>query len=82
MHDTYLNQNIYDAILDLCRKHTIKKVDKLVITVHTDSHVSEKSLHDFFNDKHSQIVGDWTKITVLRKQIEKLTAVIENISGE
>jgi len=82
MHDTFLNQNLYEAIVELCGENSIAKIFDLTITVHTDSHISEDSIREYFSERENMLVGDWTNIQVLRREIEPLTAVIDEIEGE
>ncbi len=82
MHDTFLNQNLYDAIVKLCKDNGMEKITKLVITVHTHSHISEGSIREFFEDRKNKLMGAWTNIVVDKKEIEPLTATIEQIDGE
>ena len=82
MQDSFLNINIYDAILDLCRQYSIVKLTELKISVHTKSHITKESLLEQFISRNSNIVGDWTQIVVEKKETPKLTAVIEHIYGE
>ncbi|MEA5084740.1 MAG: hypothetical protein VB018_11425 [Lachnospiraceae bacterium] len=82
MHDTFLNQNLYDSIVNLCKEHSIAKISNLIITVHTNSHISKESLREHFSDRNSALIGDWTNILVQKKEIEPLTATIEQIDGE
>lgn len=82
MHDTFLNQNLYESIIGLCKENSIEKIIKLVITVHTNSHISENSIREHFTDRKSKLIGDWTNIVVNKKEIEPLTATIEQIDGE
>ncbi len=82
MHDTFLNQNLYEAIVGLCKENAMEKITNLVITVHTHSHVNENSIREHFTDRKSKLIGDWTSIVVERKEIEPLTATIEQIDGE
>ena len=82
MHDTFLNQNLYESIIGLCKENSIEKIIKLVITVHTNSHISENSIREHFTDRKSKLIGDWTNIVVDKKEIEPLTATIEQIDGE
>jgi len=82
MHDTFLNQNLYESIWGLCKENAIEKITKLVITVHTHSHISEKSIREHFADRKSELIGEWTNIVVDKKEIEPLTATIEQIDGE
>lgn len=48
MHDTFLNQNLYEAIVELCGENSIAKIFDLTITVHTDSHISESASANIF----------------------------------
>lgn len=82
MHDTFLNQNLYEAIVEICGENSIAKIFVLTITVHTDSHISEDSIREYFSERENMLVGDWTNIQVLRREIEPLTAVIDEIEGE
>ena len=82
MHDTFLNQNLYDAIVNVCKENSISKVNSLTITVHIHSHISENSLREFFMDNNSSLFDDKTNIIVQKKEIEPLTATIDQIDGE
>ncbi|PJJ27964.1 hypothetical protein [Lacrimispora celerecrescens] len=82
MHDTFLNQNIFEAIVEICGENFIEKIFYLTITVHTNSHISEDSLRDYFSERNNTLIGDWTNILVLKREIEPLTAVIDEIEGE
>lgn len=82
MHDTFLNQNLYESINSLCKENSIAKINKLIITVHTDSHICNESLREHFSDRKSSLIGHWTDIEVQKKEIEPLTATIEQIDGE
>lgn len=37
MHDTFLNERLYEALLKLCQDNRIQKLSKVNIAVHTDS---------------------------------------------
>lgn len=82
MHDTFLNQNLYDSIVKLCDEHAISKVHSLTLTVHTHSHVCEQSIKDHFKDHQNPLIDASSYITVQKKEIEPLTATIEQIDGE
>lgn len=82
MHDTFLNQNLYDAIVNLCKEHSITKINHLEITVHTNSHISEGSIRECFTDRNNSQIGEWTDILVHKKEVEPLTATIDKIDGE
>jgi len=82
MHDTFLNQNLYESITGLCKENLMSKILNLKITVHTDSHICEESIREYFTDRKSGLVGDWTNILVHKQETEPLTATIEQIDGE
>lgn len=82
MHDSFLSQNLYESIVNLCNEHSIETILNLIITVHTKSHISEESVRSIFTGRNSALVNDRTNISVQRKEIEPLTAVIEQIDGE
>ena len=51
MHDTFLNQNLYESVIDICNENAIAKILKLTITVHTHSHISESSIREYFTER-------------------------------
>lgn len=82
MHDTFLNQNLYESIIDLCKENAIAKILYLTITVHTNSHISKDSIREYFSERKNALIGDWTNIMVRKQEIEPLTAIIDRIDGE
>lgn len=82
MHDTFLNERIYEALLKLCRENKILKLNKVNITVNIDSHISENSLREHFSERNNNLLGEWTEITVEKQDVGKLNAVIKTIEGE
>lgn len=82
MHDTFLNERIYEEILKLCRENKILKLNKVSIAVNIDSHISENSLHEYFSERNNNLLGDWTGIVVEKQEVGKLNAVIKSIEGE
>ncbi|MBE7721522.1 hypothetical protein [Lacrimispora indolis] len=82
MHDTFLNQNLYESIIDLCKENAIAKILDLTITVHTNSHISKDSIREYFSERKNALIGDWTNIMVRKQEIEPLTAIIDRIDGE
>ncbi len=82
MHDTFLNQNLYESIIDLCRENAIARILNLTITVHTNSHISENSIREYFSERKNALIGDWTNILVHKQEMEPLTAIIDRIEGE
>lgn len=82
MHDTFLNERIYEALLKLCHENKIIKLNKVNIAVNIDSHISEDSLREQFGERNNNIFGDWTEIIVEKQDVGKLNAVIKSIEGE
>lgn len=82
MHDTFLNERIYEGLLKLCQEYKIKRLSKVVITVNIDSHISEKSLRDLFIGRHSKLIDTKTEVVIKKQDAGKLNAIIEGIEGE
>lgn len=82
MHDTFLNERIYEALQKLCKENGISKLNKVIMAVNTDSHISENSLREHFSEKNSQLMGQWTEILIEKQEVGKLNAVIKSIEGE
>ena len=82
MHDTFLNERIYEALLKLCRENKILKLNKVNIAVNIDSHISENSLREHFSGRNNNLLGEWTEIIVEKQDVGKLNAVIKTIEGE
>lgn len=82
MHDTFLNERIYEALLKLCRENKIIKLNKVNITVNLDSHICENSLREHFGERNNNLIGDWTEIIVEKQDVGKLNAAIKSIEGE
>lgn len=82
MHDTFLNERIYEALSKLCQENKILKINKVSIAVNVDSHISETSLREHFSERNNSLLGNWTEIIVEKQDIGKLNAVIKSIEGE
>lgn len=82
MHDTFLNERIYETILKLCKENKISKLNKVNLTVNTDSHISENSLREYFSERNNNLLRDWTEIIVEKQEVGKLNAVLKSIEGE
>lgn len=82
MHDIFLKERIYEALLKLCRENKILKLNKINIAVNVDSHISENSLREHFSERNNYLLGDWTEIIVEKQDVGKLNAVINSIEGE
>jgi UDP-N-acetylglucosamine 2-epimerase len=81
MHDTFLFERISNEVVDLCEKNKIKELKYICVTVHKDSHVDDKSLLHHLKDKNTELVGNFTKVQVLRNHPEPLVAIIHQIEG-
>lgn len=82
MHDTFLNERIYETLLKLCTENKILKLNKVNLAVNTDSHISENSLREHFSERNNNLLGYWTEIIVEKQDVGKLNAVIKTIEGE
>lgn len=82
MHDTFLNERIYEEVLKLCRENKIVKLTKVILSVNSDSHISENSLREQFSERNNHLLGDWTEIYIEKKDVGKLNAVIQRIEGD
>lgn len=82
MHDTFLNERIYEALLKLCQENKISRLKKVNITVNIDSHISQKSLREHFSERNSHLMGDFTEVSVEKQDVGRLNAVINSIEGE
>lgn len=83
MHDTMLLENIRKNLEQICKENCIGKVNKLKISVNTDSHVNRENLKEHLINSNKKLVGEWTEISIDKKQnLESQTAIIESISGE
>ena len=82
MHDTFLNERIYEGLLTLCQENKILKLNKVNIAVNIDSHISENSLREHFSERNNNLLGNWTEIIVEKQHVGKLNAVIKSIEGE
>ena len=82
MHDTFLNENIYETVVSVCRDNSIKKVNSIIVAVNPDSHVTRDSLRELFSERNSTLVSSQTEIIVEKTEMGRLTAVIKQIDGE
>lgn len=82
MHDTFLNERIYETLLKLCQENKVLKLSKVNIAVNIDSHISANSLREHFSERNSNLLGDWTEIIVEKQDVGKLNAVIKSVEGE
>ncbi|MFZ5986409.1 MAG: hypothetical protein ACOYWZ_04685 [Bacillota bacterium] len=82
MHDTFLNERIYEALLKLCQENKILKLNKVRIAVNIDSHISENSLREHFSERNNNLLGYFTEIIVEKQDVGKLNAIIKSIEGE
>lgn len=82
MHDSLLFEKTYRAVRELCESHSIKKVNEIRLIVSMDSHVDGPHMLRHFMERDNTLFGDWTNVIVEKREIEKLTAVVESIDGE
>ncbi|HHV98881.1 MAG TPA: hypothetical protein GXX36_04795 [Clostridiaceae bacterium] len=82
MHDTFLYERIYEALLKLCQENKLIKLNKINLAVNTDSHISENSLREHFSERNNNLLGEWTEIIIEKQDVGKLNAVIKSIEGE
>lgn len=82
MHDTFLNERIYDELLKICRENKLLKLNKICLEVNIDSHISEKSLREHFRERCNNVLGDWTEIIVEKQDVGKLNAILKSVEGE
>lgn len=82
MSDTFLNQNLYESIIDLCRENSIAKISNLTITVHKNSHIKEETIRKHFAKNKNGLVDRRTNIQIQKQENEPLIATIDRIDGE
>jgi len=82
MHDTFLNERIYETLLKLCQENKLIILNKVNLAVNTDSHISENSLREHFSERNNNLLGEWTEIIIEKQDVGKLNAVIKSIEGE
>lgn len=82
MHDSLLFEKTYQTVRELCENNAIKKVNEIKMTVSMDSHVDGSHMLSHFMEHDSSLFGDWTEVIIEKRDIERLTAVVESINGE
>lgn len=82
MHDTFLNERIYESLVRLCQENKILRLQKVQIAVDIDSHISENSLREHFRERKSSLLGGWTEVLVEKLDVGRLQAIIKSIEGE
>ena len=82
MHDSVLFEKTYRTVCELCESNAVKKVNEIKMIVSMDSHVDGPHMLEHFIERDNILFGDWTDVIVEKRDIEKLTAVIESIDGE
>lgn len=82
MHDSILYEKVSKSLSDICSENSINRVNAMTVTVSWDSHMDENSLHEYLKHENCNLVGDWTEIKLKKRDIGKLTAIIEDIEGE
>lgn len=81
MHDTFLNERIYETLLKLCHDNKLIKLTRVDLAVNTDSHISEDSLREHFRERKNNLLDELTEIVIDRQNVGKLNAVIKSIEG-
>lgn len=82
VHDSLLFEKTYQTVRELCKNNSIKKVNEIKLIVSMDSHVDGPHMLSHFIERDNTLFGDWANVIVEKRDIEKLTAVIESIDGE
>lgn len=82
MYAVFPDKNLYDVIEQLCEENSIARVNNLILTLHNSSRINERSIREYFRENNSRLIGEWTNITVEKRKIEKLKAIIQRIDGE
>ena len=82
MHDSLLFEKTYQTVRELCENNAIKKVNEIKMTVSMDSHMDGLHMLRHFVERDSMLFGEWTNVTIEKRNINSLTAVIESIDGE
>lgn len=82
MHDTVLLSKISEELKELCTANNINKVKTFTVIVNHRSHVNSNNLYDHLQYADGNLVGEWTKINVLREDIQDQTAILKSIEGE
>lgn len=82
MHDTFLNERIYEELLKICNENKILKINKIHIEVNKDSHVFEDSVRQLLRERSNNLIDDLTEIIVEKLDVGKLNAIIKSIEGE
>lgn len=82
MHDSLLFEKTYQTVRELCESHSIKKVNEIKMAVSMDSHVDGPHMQRHFMERDNTLFGEWTEVIVEKRDMERLTAVVERIDGE
>lgn len=82
MHDTFLFENIWDALKEISLNNNIEYITYLEVIVHTNSHVNNESLYNHLISKNSKLIDNNTVVLVKREEIEELTAIISSVEGD
>ena len=81
MHDIHLIEKISRSVIGLCAEKQIYVIHELCISVHKNSHVTEETLLGFMKNVKNSLVGEETRIRVLRDQSQESAALIRYIDG-
>ena len=82
MHDTFLLNKISQSLNKICNANKIKIIEKFILVVNHDSHISEENLKEHLKLHNTDIISKELKIDIEREDIEEQTAIIKSIQGE
>jgi len=82
MHDTHLIEKIYQAIVAVCKEHSIVQVNELCIEVDEGSHIDGPHLLSHLIERDSCLFGSGTVVSVEQGPLPKLSARIKSIDGD
>lgn len=82
MHDSLLLEKTYQTVCELCERNSIRKVNEVKMIVSIDSHMDGAHMLGHLMERNNTMFGDWTNVIIKKRDIEKMTTVIESITGE
>lgn len=82
MHDSFLMQNIVEAIKKLCKDYNFIRVQAIEIMMHQNSHITMVDLTNHLIELCDGLVDEYTMVILNYGEIQELTAKINYIEGE
>ena len=82
MHDSLLFEKTYRTVRELCENNAIKRVNEIKLSVSMDSHADGPHMLKHFIERDNTLFNNRTHVIVQKRDITKLTVVIESIDGE